>query len=77
VLILPGVELLAGGLNVEGLADGGPEGLLPRDEVLLQIGVVVAQPQLVDPLAAQLLQLLVSQLGERVEMLVGLVACST
>jgi hypothetical protein len=75
VLVLPGVELLVGGLNVEPGADGGPEGLLPRDEVVLQVGVVVAQAQRVHPLPAQRLQLLVRQLSHRVKVLVGFVPC--
>ena len=48
-------------------AHRGPEGLLPGDEVVLEVGVVVSHPQGVDPPAPKLLHALVDVLGWKIK----------
>ena len=67
-------EIITESLDIELSAHGLPEGLLPRDEVVLKVGVVIAEAEGMDPLTSVGRQLLVNELGHRVEVLVRLVA---
>eukprot|EP00047_Mylnosiga_fluctuans_P002363 m.224202 g.224202 ORF g.224202 m.224202 type:complete len:637 (+) comp11058_c0_seq1:190-2100(+) len=62
------------GLHVEGDADGGPHGVLPRIEVVLEVGIVVTIAARIHAIGAELRKRTVEELADIVELFVGLVA---
>lgn len=72
--VLPEVDVELHARAAEHCAQRGPQALLPVHQVLLDVRIVVAEPDAVHALRAELRQPLVHELPDRVVVLVRLVA---